>query len=81
MIGSHCIMIWSSTQSSVILFSGDAEFYGVVKASGAGFGHQSLLRDMGLDMPVFVWTDLSAALGIATRHGLGNLRHLETHAL
>ena len=61
------------------LSSREAEFYGLVKASGAGHGHQSLLRDMGLDMPVCVWTNSSAA--IATRSGLGKLRHLETHTM
>ena len=81
MVGSHCIRTWSSTQPSVTLSSGEAEFYGLVKASGAGLGHQSLLRDLGLDMPLCVWTDSTAALGIATRSGLGKLRHLETHTL
>ena len=81
MVGSHCIRTWSSTQPSVTLSSGEAEFYGLVKASGAGLGHQSLLRDLGLEMPLCVWTDSTAALGIATRSGLGKLRHLETHTL
>ena len=44
MIGSHCIRTWSSTQPSVTLSSSEAEFYGLVKASGAGLGHQSLVR-------------------------------------
>ena len=44
-------------------------------------GHQSLLKDLGLDMPLRVWTGSSAALGIATRSGLGKPRHLETHTL
>jgi len=52
-----------------------------VKAAGAGLGHQSLTKDMGLNMPVCVWTDSSAAIGISTRAGLGKLRHLETHML
>ena len=64
--------------SPVTLSSGEAEFYGLVKASGAGLGHQSLLKDLGLDVPLCVWTDASAALGLATRSGLGKLRHLET---
>ena len=81
MIGSHCIRTWSSTQPSVTLSSGEAEFYGLVKASGAGLGHQSRMKDLGLDVPLCVWTDSSAALGIATRSGLGKLRHLETHTL
>ena len=81
MLGKHCIRTWSSTQPSVTLSSGEAEFYGLVKAAGAGLGHQSIMKDLGLDTPVCVWTDSSAALGIATRSGLGKLRHLETHML
>ena len=40
-----------------------------------------MLRDLGLSMPLCVWTDSTGALGIATRSGLGKLRHLETHTL
>ena len=32
-------------------------------------------------MPVRVWTDSSAAIGICTRQGLGRLRHIDTQAL
>ena len=78
MIGKHCIRIWISRQPSVTLSSGEAEFYGLVKAAGAGLGPQSLMKDVGLDLPVCVWTDSSAALGIASRSGLGKFRHLET---
>ena len=53
----------------------------MVKAAGAGLGHQWLMRDIGLELPVCVWTDSSAALGIAFRSGFGKLRHLETHTL
>ena len=81
MIGAHVIRTWSSTQPSVTLSSGEAEFYGLVKAAGAGLGHQSLMQDFGLKTPVRVWTDSSAAIGISTRSGLGKLRHLETHTL
>ena len=48
MHGSHCIRTWSSTQPSVTLYSGEAEFHGLVKASGAELSHQSLVRDLGL---------------------------------
>ena len=73
MIGHHVIRTWSSTQPSVTLSSGEAEFYGLVKAAGAGLGHQSIMKDFGLHTPVRVWTDSSAALGISTRSGLGKL--------
>ena len=81
LLGSHTIKHWSSTQTSVSLSSGEAEFNGVVKGSGMALGYQSLLRDLGVDLPVRVWTDSSAAIGICSRQGLGKLRHLDTHTL
>jgi hypothetical protein len=63
------------------LSSGEAEFYGVVRASGAALGQQSLFRDLGVELSVCVWTDSSAAVGICTRQGLGKLRHIDTHTL
>ena len=81
MVGRHCLRTWSSTQPSVTLSSGEAEYYGLVKAAGAGLGHQSLMEDLEIQLPVRAWTDSSAALGIASRSGLGKIRHLETHTL
>ena len=81
MVGRHAVKSWSSTQSSVALSSGEAEFNGVVRGSGIGLGCQSLMRDLGVELPVRVWTDSSAAIGICTRQGLGKLRHLDTHTL
>ena len=81
MVGRHAVKSWSSTQSSVALSSGEAEFNGVVRGSGIGLGCQSLMRDLGVELPIRVWTDSSAAIGICTRQGLGKLRHLDTHTL
>ena len=81
MLGSHVVKSWSSTQTSVALSSGEAEFNGVVRGAGAGLGFQSLLRDLGQNLPLRVWTDSSAAMGICSRQGLGKLRHLDTHTL
>ncbi len=81
LLGNHTIKTWSSTQASIALSSGEAEFNGVVRASGVGLGYQSLLRDLGQELPVRVWTDSSAAIGICSRQGLGKLRHLDCHTL
>ena len=64
MMGEHVIKTWSATQPTVSLSSGEAEFYGVVKASGLALGQQSLLRDLGFEMPVRVWTDSAAAMDL-----------------
>ena len=81
MLGQHLIKSWSSTQASVALSSGEAEFYGAVKASGIALGYQALLEDLGQKVPVRVWTDSSATLGICARQGLGKLRHVDTQSL
>jgi len=81
LLGRHLLKSWSSTQPSVSLSSGEAEFYGVLKAAGAGLGVQSLLQDVGQKVSLRVWTDSSAAIGICGRQGLGKLRHIETHTL
>ena len=81
MLGGHLLKSWSSTQPSISLSSGEAEYYGVVKAAGIAIGHQSLMEDMGIKVGVRVWTDSSAAMGICGRSGLGKLRHVQTHTL
>ena len=81
MLGCHTIKHWSSTQTSVALSSGEAEFAGVIRGAGQGLGYQALLKDLGIIAPLRVWTDSSAAIGICSRQGLGKLRHLDTHTL
>ena len=81
LLGSHILKTYSSTQPTISLSSGEAEFYGVVKASGAALGQQSLFADLGISLQVRVWTDSSAAIGICSRQGLGKLRHIDTQAL
>ena len=39
---------------------------------------QSLMTDLGLKVQVHLFTDASAAIGIASRQGLGRIRHLAT---
>ena len=81
MMGSHLIKSWSSTQPLITLSSGEAEFHGVVKAAGTGMGYQALLADLGVAVPLRVWTDSTASIGICGRQGLGRLRHIDTQSL
>ena len=81
MLGQHLVKSWSSTQAEVALSSGEAEYYGAVKAAGVGLGFQSLLRDFGVMLPLRVWTDSTATIGICSRDGLGKLRHIDTKCL
>ena len=72
---------WSPTQSSTALISGEAEFAGVLQGAGQGLGYQAMLEDVGIRLPLRVWTDSTAAVGICSRQGLGKMRHLDTHLL
>jgi len=67
---------WSSTQASVAQSSGEAEYYALVRAASESLGMQSLMRDMGWDAKIRLLVDSSAAKSIASRTGLGKLRHL-----
>ena len=44
-------------------------------------GAQSLLADLGTQTAVHMYTDSSAAKGIASRRGLGKVRHIEVNQL
>ena len=81
MLWRHLVKSWSSTQTPISFPSGEAEFYGVVKAARVGLGLQSLLKDLRLDVSVRVWTDSTATMGICGRQGLGKLRHIDTQCL
>ena len=78
MLGKHLIKSWSSTQASVSLSSGEAEFYGVAKASGISLWYKALLTDLGHALPVRVWTDSTATIGICGRQGLAS-SDMSTH--
>jgi len=81
MLGGHTLKHWSTTQSTVTLSSGEAEFHGLVKGAGVALGQQALLEDLGIQLPIRLWTDSSAAIGICSRQGLGKLRHIDTKLL
>ena len=79
--GGHLLKTWATTQTVVALSSGEAEYYGVAKGLCEGLGIKGIARDMGLDLSIELFTDSSAAKGIATRKGLSKVQHLETRIL
>jgi len=81
LLGGHLVRSWSSTQAIIATSSGEAEYYGIVKAGSVGLGAQSMLSDLGREMEVVILTDSSAAKAIASRTGLGKVRHIDVHYL
>ena len=81
MIGNHVVKTWATTQATFALSSGEAEYYALVKCSSVAIGVKSMLCDLGITMSIRVKTDASAAIGIASRRGLGRIRHIDVDEL
>ena len=82
-LGTHVIKSWSTNQSVVAQSSGEAEYYGLVKGASMAIGSRSVAKDLGMEYSesVRVKSDASAAIGIATRIGIGKVRHIEVSQL
>ena len=82
-LGKHLIKHWASTQKVVILSSGEAELFGVVKGAAEALGLRSLAQDMVVDdkLDICLYADSSAAIGICKRTDIGKVRHLATGQL
>ena len=81
MLGDGVVKTWSSTQTTIAQSSGEAEYYALVRAAAEGLGMQSVMQDLGWKMRVRLHVDSSAAKSIASRVGLGRVRHLEVKFL
>ena len=77
MHGSHAVKHWRKTQSTVCLRSGEAKLRGIVDGLAQATGLQSIARHMGLHWRTDLYTDATAAIGIARRKGMGRIRHLD----
>jgi hypothetical protein len=82
-LGSHSVKLWSSTQRTIALSSGEAEYIALVKGASIGLGIASMLKDFNVqvDSRIHLSTDSTAAKGIACRRGLGKIRHLDVSKL
>jgi hypothetical protein len=80
-IGTHVIKSYSKQQRTVALSSAEAELHAMVAASSETLGLIGLIRDMGQDFQGEIYSDSTAALGIAQRQGIGKLRHVRCQAL
>ena len=81
LMNGACLKTWSTTQSVVPRFSGEAECYAAVKGALEGMALESMMGGLGLKVTVVVHTDSSACKGICNRRGLGKLRHVEVARL
>jgi hypothetical protein len=83
LLGEHCIKTWSSTQAPIALSSAEAEYYSMVEGAARAVGIRSMLAELGIGIqgPIQLHSDSSAARSFASRRGVGKMRHLETRYL
>ena len=77
------IRSWSTTQAVTALSSGEAEYYALVKAGSQSIGIKRMMQDLGhiREDLIEIKTDASAAIGIASRIGIGKTRHIGVNTL
>ena len=80
-LGDHVLKTWSQTQAVIALSSGEAEYYGLVRGAANGQGLVSLINDFGIQRKLRVKTDAPVAKSIASRRGVGKIRHIEVNQL
>ena len=81
LFGGHALKHASNVQSTIALSTGESEYYALVKGGSTALGMQSLLADLGLELPVVVESDSNSAKGTVSRIGLGKARHIQTRYL
>ena len=81
LINGHTVKYWSSTQTTVALSSAEAELIGIVKGATQGIGLIAFARDLCLEYELVIHTDSAVAKGIASRTGVGRVRHLDVSLL
>ena len=80
-LGDHAIKTWSTTQSVIALSTGEAELYAINRTAAIGMGGQSILCDLGVELDLRVFTDATTGKSLASRRGLGKVRHIAVNEL
>ncbi|CAK0835766.1 unnamed protein product, partial [Prorocentrum cordatum] len=80
-IGSACIDSWAGQQATRALSSGEAEYVEMTNCAARGIFTKNLFEEMGIQMAVKVCEDITAAIGICSRLGVGRIRHLDVKYL
>ena len=79
--GDHTLRAWASTQNVIALSSGESEYYGLVKAASVSIGIRSMMADLGVEVRIRLITDATTGIAIASRRGLGKIKHLDVAQL
>ena len=80
-LGGHLIASSTTTQNVGATSSGEAEFYAMTKSASRALGAVAMAADTAKVVKPRVRVDATASKGIASRRGVGRVRHLHTRVL
>ena len=79
--GDHLLETYSSTQQIVALSTAESEYISITKGAAHALEVRSAMVEYGMTFNVVCETDASAARAMATRRGVGRVRHLDARLL
>ena len=80
-VGDHLLETYSSTQQNVALSTAESECISTTKDAAHALDVRSALVKFGMTFKVVCETDPSAGRAMATRRGVGRVRHLDARLL
>ena len=72
-------VVWRAcveTHKQCALSTGESEYYALVKGGSTALGMQSLLSDLGMELPSLVESDSNSAKRTVSRIGLGKAKRI-----
>ena len=81
MLGGHLLPASATTQNVITTSLGEAEFYALTKSASRALGAVAMAADMSKVVKPCLRVDATASKAIASRHGVGRVRHLHTQVL
>ena len=79
--GDHLMETYSATQQIVALSTAESEYISISKGATHALEVRSAMVEFGLTSNVVCETDVSAGRAMATRHGVGRVRHVDARLL
>ena len=79
--GGHLLETYSSTQQMVALSTADSECISITEGAAHDLEVRSAMVEYGMTFNVVCETDASAGRALATRRGVGRVRHLDARLL
>ncbi|CAK0861483.1 unnamed protein product, partial [Prorocentrum cordatum] len=79
--GNHTWDCYSASQATQALSSGESEFYALGSIAARGLQMTFFQSEIGIEIKLVLASDSAAARGMAQRHGVGKVRHLELRYL